>query len=86
MSNLFEKYPSYEALQNRTLFESGKLYSYLIKWNEDIDIGTDTIYEEGKTVRRVKPAPNVDVGESVSYARACCELSQKDLSVLTGID
>ena len=51
MSALFEKYPPLKALISRELFTSGKLTGpYGIVWNEDLDIETETIYEEGVTL------------------------------------
>ena len=55
MSALFSKYPQLKALEDRTLFLSGKLMgAYGIRWNDDLDIETETIYEEGETVREEK--------------------------------
>ena len=59
---LFDKYPHLRALQNRRLFQSGQLTGYGIIWNDDIDIETETIYEEGTTVRIKKPASYTQVG------------------------
>lgn len=86
MKNMFDIYPPLKDLSDRKLFESGKLYTYSIEWNDELDIGTDTIYEEGKTIRRVKPAPNVEIGEEVSYERACRDMSQAEMAKLSGID
>ena len=87
MSALFSKYPQLEALKDRTLFTSGKLLGpYGIVWNDDLDIETETIYEDGETVREEKPAAFVMVGEAVAAASAKKGLSQKELSDLTGID
>ena len=86
MAILFGKYPQVSMLKNRELFETGKLIGYGIIWSDDIDIETETIYEEGKTIRVVKPAENVDVGNAVAAARARKGISQKELSLATGID
>ena len=54
MRALFSKYPQLKALENRDLFLSGKLIgAYGIIWNDDLDLETETIYEEGKTVGHV---------------------------------
>ena len=60
--------------------------SYGIIWNDELDIETETIYEEGQTVRRVRPAASVMAGSEVAKARAKMGLSQKELSEKTGID
>ena len=50
MASLFPKYPQLRALEDRTLFLSGKLMgSYGIVWNDDLDIEAETIYEDGVT-------------------------------------
>jgi DNA-binding XRE family transcriptional regulator len=86
MSVLFDKYPQLRALEDRKLFESGRLMGYGIIWNDDLDIETETIYEEGKVVRTVKPATYIVVGKAVATARATKGLSQKELSEISGID
>lgn len=50
MAVLFEKYPNLCALKDRDLFKSGHLMGYGIRWTDDIDIETETIYEEGRTI------------------------------------
>ena len=60
--------------------------SYGIIWNDDLDIEAETIYEEGELVRTEKPAANIMVGKAVLAARANKGISQKELSLATGID
>lgn len=87
MSNLFQKYPQLEALKDRELFLSGKLMgAYGIIWNEELDIEAETIYEDGTTVRTVDLPANQSAGLAVAKARAEADLSQKELSLATGID
>ena len=87
MASLFGKYPQLEALKDRKLFESGQLIGmYGIIWNDDLDLEAETVYEDGETVRTVKPAANVAAGEAVLAARARKGISQKDLAAATGID
>ena len=87
MAVLFEKYPQLRALNDRELFLSGQLMgSYGIIWNDDLDIETETIYEEGVTVKTVRPAASIMVGQTVAAARAKKGLSQKELAEATGID
>ena len=87
MSSLFSKYPQLRALDNRELFLSGKLMgAYGIIWNDDLDIETETIYEDGVTVKTVRPAASIMVGQTVAAARAKKGLSQKELAEVTGID
>ena len=86
MSQLYDYYPPYRDLENRELFESAKLYRYIIIWNDLLDVGTDTIYEEGLTIRELKPFRNVDVGDAVGLARATRRVSQAELADKTGMD
>ena len=50
---LFFKYPQLKALEDRNLFISGKLISpYGIKWTDELDLETETVYEQGMTVSK----------------------------------
>ena len=83
---LFFKYPQLKALEDRNLFISGKLISpYGIKWTDELDLETETVYEEGVTVAKNEPIDN-SVGSALQAARAHLGISQKQLSVLAGID
>lgn len=86
MSQMYDKYPVMRALEDRTLFESGKLNYYGIIWNDDIDFDTESIYREGTIVRRVKPFPSVDIGAEIAGARASRNISQKELAKKLGLD
>lgn len=87
MERLFSKYPDLAELKNRKLFCSGKLSGfYGIIWNDELDIETESIYEDGETVRMTEPAPSVMAGDAVLAARARKDMSQIELSRLTGID
>lgn len=86
MSVLFDKYPALKALKNRDLFLSGKMSSYGIRWNDDLDIEAETIYQDGELVRTTKLPINFEIAYMVSSARAKSGLSQAKLSELTGID
>ncbi len=87
MSVLFSKYPQLTALKNRELFLSGRLMgAYGIIWNDDLDIETATIYEEGTTVQMDEVPVGLMVGKAVAAARARAGMSQMELSNATGID
>ncbi len=86
MAVLFEKYPQLRALEDRDLFRSGQLLGYGIRWSDDLDIEIETIYEEGQTIRLKKAARYIAIGKAVAAARAKKNLSQKELSELSGID
>lgn len=87
MASLFEKYPQLKALEDRTLFLSGRLMgAYGIVWNDDLDIETETIWQDGATVREEQPAEHQAAASAVAAARAAKGLSQKQLAAMTGID
>ncbi len=87
MSSLFGKYPQLQALKDRDLFLSGELMgAYGIRWNDDLDIETETIYEDGITVRKERTTSNWAAASAVASARALSGMSQKQLAVATGID
>ena len=86
MAVLFEKYPQLKELNNRELFMSGKMSPYGIRWNDDLDIEAETIYQEGEHVGNAHVNANIMVAYAVALARAQAGISQKKLSLLTGID
>ena len=82
---LFNKYPQLKALEERKLFLSGKLMGYYgIVWTDDLDLETETIYNEGVVIRNVRPANRI--GEVILKARAKAGLSQRELAARTQID
>ena len=87
VKTLYSKYPQLRALEDRKLFVSGRLEGqYGIIWTEDLDLETETVYQEGITVRSGRPPVNSMVADAVISARAKKGLSQNELSELTGID
>ena len=87
MALLFNKYPQLRALEDRKLFLSGRLIgAYGIIWNDELDIETETIYEEGTTVREEQPCVNQSAAHAVAAARALSGMSQKQLAAASGID
>jgi DNA-binding XRE family transcriptional regulator len=87
MAALFTKYPQLEALKDRELFESGYLLgSYGITWNDDLDIETETIYQDGITVQSEQPSGDGTAARAIAYARKLAGLSQKELAIASKID
>ena len=86
VATLFDKYPQLKALKNKDLFKSGKMSSYGIRWNEDLDLEAETIYQDGKCIGRAELPINHKIAYVVSSARQNHGLSQQELSQLTGID
>lgn len=84
---LFDKYPQLKALKNRDLFLSGRLMgAYGIVWNENLDLETATIYEEGVQVGKELISAAITAGDAVAAARAEKGLSQKELAKISGVD
>ena len=83
MRSLFSKYPQLKALEDRQLFLLGP---YGIVWNDELDIETETIYEDGETIRNEPLFLHNVSAHAVASARAIAGLSQKQLSSITGID
>ena len=59
---------------------------YGIYWNDELDVEVETIYEDGKTIRTESISVHSASPRAVAAARAKAELSQKQLSAMTGID
>ncbi len=87
VSVLFEKYPQMKQLLDRSLFLSGRLMGGSgIVWNDDLDLEAETVYQDGKTLRK-DPVPAVySVGAALCTARTDADMTQKELAALTGID
>lgn len=87
MSVLFQKYPQLEALRNRKLFLQGKLMgTYGIIWNDELDIETETIYEDGILVRKKSSLAGLVAADALASARARASLSQSELAQKSGVD
>lgn len=87
ISAMFSKYPQLEALKDRDLFLSGRLMgAYGIMWTDELDLETETIYEDGETIETKPIHIQKASSQAVLSARAKAGLSQKELSELTGID
>ena len=87
VSVLFDKYPQLTALKDRKLFITGKLMGgYGIIWNDNLDLETETIYEDGKTVDGKIVPVNITVANALISARAKANMSQLELAKATGID
>ena len=87
MRVLFPKYPQLKALEERALFLSGRLMgAYGIIWTDELDVETETIYEDGETVRTEKISLHPEAAHAVAAARAMAGMTQKELAQRTGID
>lgn len=87
MAKMFQKYPQMKALEDRSLFTSGKLIGgYGIIWNDELDFEIETIYQDGQLERIKAWTINYKIAAELQKARAKANLSQKELSSSTGID
>lgn len=55
IKTLFNKYPIFKQLENKTLFLKAKIDigGYGISWNDEIDLSSDGIYSKGKHINRI---------------------------------
>lgn len=87
VASLFTKYPQMEDLKDRNLFLSGKLMgSYGIRWNDELDLEAETVYENGTTLRVEKLPTDNTAARAIAYARSIAGMSQKELSRVANID
>ena len=85
--SLSDKFPQLLALKDRKLFVKGKLMGFGgVVWNDDLDIDSETIYEEGVDVTNEYPDLILSqIGYRVKQARLDKDMSQEDLSKASGI-
>ena len=85
---LVVRYPQFELLKDRTLFEKGKLLGWsTIYWNEDLDLDTELVYEEGIDVsKEYDDIEAAVVGHLIKEKRLEQHLSQEQLASKVGID
>lgn len=86
MASLYGKYPQLKALEDRSLFESGKLSWYGIIWNDNLDISTEAIYDNGEIIEIRKRVFHEASSSAVVEARIKVDMTQKKLAELSGVD
>jgi len=87
MLSLRDKYPELNKLKDRKLFLKGKVLGNSgIKWNDEIDIDADTIYEEGTYADIKEKIDSYILGYNLKQERLKQEMSQQELSKISGID
>ena len=86
--SLSDKFPQLNALKDRELFLQGQLLGWGgVVWNDELDVGCETVYEEGIDV--TDEYNDVDIvvfGYKVKKRRLHFELSQSELAAKIGID
>ena len=86
MASMFDKYPQLEKLKDRSLFIKGELNRYGIIWDDELDIEAETIYENGKVFDARENCYHEASSRALMEARIKADITQKQLSELTGID
>ena len=66
------------ALKNRKLFLKGKLDWYGITWTNELDLDTETVYNEGITEENRDDAIEALLGFQIQYARLEKELTKEE--------
>lgn len=86
--SLADKFHQLNALKDRTLFLEGKLLGWGgVIWNDELDISSETVYEEGIDVTsEYNDIENVVIGYKIKQRRLELNLSQQQLAELVGID
>lgn len=87
VKTMFSKYPVFQQLESKSLFNSLKIdgIGYGVSWNDDLDLSSDGIYERGEHVAKVEPKISIIVGQAISEVRSKRGISQRELSKKTGI-
>ena len=85
---LSDKFPQLNKLKNRDLFLKGKLLGWGgVVWNDELDVSSETVYEEGVDVaQEYDDIGNVVVGYKIKEKRVELGLSQAELAKKVGID
>lgn len=82
-----EEYPLFNELKNRDLFLKGKADLYAVVWNSKIDISGWAAYDYGENVtNEYSDLEPYLVGHKLKWARINHNVSQEELSKITGID
>ena len=85
---LADKFPQLLVLKDRNLFLKGHLLGWSgVVWNDELDVDCDTVYEEGIDVTdEHEDVVLVTLGFNIKQLRIDKNLTQKELSDITGID
>lgn len=84
---LINKYPPFKVLKKDDFYKKGKidLGGFGVIWNDDIDISSDAIFEQGEKVSEICLKPTIDISAYLKELRNKSHLSQNDLSHLSGV-
>lgn len=83
---LAEKFPQLNALKNRDLFMQGRLLGWGgIVWNDELDIESETVYEDGLIVENADNVQTILLGYKLKELRRQAGLTQVELSKKCGV-
>ena len=88
VSSLFEKHPEYKVLEaNKDLWESAVLLPQGsgVYFNDDLDLTVEEIWRDGKPAGKAAVEPRYAIAYAISSTREEKGLSQKQLSLLSGV-
>lgn len=88
VSSLFEKHPEYKVLkQDVALWKNAELspQGSGICFNDDLDLTVEEIWKYSVTVGKVSVEPKYEIAYAISSAREEKGMSQKQLSLLSGV-
>ena len=87
IEKLFGRTPSFVALKDKDLFNHVRIdgIGYGISWNDDLDLSSDFIYNNGKTIGFASPNIKLAFAEALTYAREQEGISQRELAKRTKI-
>lgn len=88
IKNLFGLYPQLKQLESdEKMFKAAQVDAggYGISWNDDLDLDSDTIWEEGVEVGNEQTNPILELAAKLAEARDKVGLTQKQLAEKTGI-
>ena len=87
VEELFEKYPVFRILKDKTIFDTIKLdgMGYGVYWNDDLDLSSDGIYNRGLHIGKVESDNKLILAQSLAEIREEKGLSQRQLSKKSGI-
>ena len=86
--SLADKFPQLNELNDRSLFEKGKLLGWsTVYWNDYLDVDVETVYDEGEDVsNQYDDIDSVVLGFKIKEKRLEKNLSQEELARKIGID
>ena len=83
--SLAKKFPALNALKDRKLFEQGKLLGWGgVVWNDELDVSSETVYEDGKDVtKEYDDIDSVVLGYKIKVKRTIRLMTQEELCEYT---